>query len=74
MRHFPTNCYNGAHLDVFRQPSPLSLSLLDVVSSLFYNFLSLIDKNTHKTLAYSTKIPIFAAKRILEEHEESVPP
>ena len=31
MRHFPTNCYNGAHLDVFRQPSPLSLSLLNVL-------------------------------------------
>ena len=65
MRHFPTNCYNGAHLDVFRQPSPpiplspqhqeerSSFELLSffVVSSLFDNFSSLIDKNTQKGLA-----------------------
>ena len=30
MRHFPTNFDNGAYLDVFRQPSPLSLSLRNI--------------------------------------------
>ena len=31
----------------------------------------LFDKNTQKPFAYSTKIPIFAAKRRVEEHQET---
>ena len=77
MRHFPTNCYNGAHLDVFRQPSPLSLSLLNVLILIRQFFIlnrqkylkrpRLIDKNPKKTALIRQKYLFLQRKEELNE-------